>query len=86
MKGSRLLIVFLIGSLQLLVINVDSSEAATFIKSDRKGRDVFPSRRAYVETREGALQGKISKSRKGQTFYEFLGIPYGTVAERFQVS
>jgi hypothetical protein len=51
----------------------------------REGREVFPSRRAFVEITQGALQGKISKSRKGASFYEFLDIPYGNVVERFGV-
>jgi hypothetical protein len=54
-------------------------------KDGREGREVFPTRRAFVEITQGALQGKISKSRKGTSFYEFLEIPYGNVVERFGV-
>lgn len=44
------------------------------------------SSRPYVETDKGSLLGNTSLSRDGHQYFQFLGIPYGIVPERFGVS
>lgn len=38
-----------------------------------------------VETENGKVQGISLKSRKGRTYYGFLGVPFGKIPKRFAV-
>lgn len=71
------------GRLFVYIIFISSSVLVLVLAHQK--RNVFQETNPIVTVSEGQLRGKSNISRDGRLFYEFLGIRYAKLNDRFQV-